>query len=258
VQSSYVKKFFSEDLTCNGLKYKLGLNIDPNPSCGVGGLYYTDFANMAEYSNYGPILGFVTIPDNVPIVKVDGTQYKSPEIFITKFIKFKDWIADYTLDLLEKSHIRDPTLRSLTMENPSEEVQLAAVNKNGRYIDCIKGPSEAVQLAAVKRNGESIQFIKDPSEAVQLAAVKEYGWSIEFIKDPSEAVQIAAVKEDGDSMQFIEDPSENVQLAAVTRDGGSIMHVDNPSESVKLAAVNQYGTSINMINSQMKSIHKQK
>ena len=250
---SYVK-FFPKDLTCRGFKYKLGLNIDtntfdPTPTCGADGLYYTDIANMAEYLSYGPILGFVTIPDNVPIVKFeDGTKYKSPEIFITKFIKFKDWITGYTLDLFEKSLIKNETLRSLTMENPSEGVQLAAVEKNGDYIGCIKDPSDEVQLAAVNEDGTSIEFIKDPSEAVQLAAVTQDGWSIEFIKDPSEAVQLAAVKQDGNSIQYIKDPCGSVQLAAVNEYGKSIRFIEDPSDEVKLAAVKKYGDSIQFIN----------
>jgi len=166
---SHKVKFFPKNLTCNGFKYKLGRNIDiktfnPNPTCGEGGLYYTDVSNMAVYSDYGPILGFVTIPDKIPIVNVGDTKYKSPEIFITKFIKFTDWIDDNTLNLLEKSQIKDETLRSQAMENPSE----------------------TDKLAAVKQNGMSIQFIKDPSEEVKLSAVKKYGPSIKFIEDLSE------------------------------------------------------------------------
>ena len=184
-------KFFPEDLTCNGFKYKLGLNVDtnifdPNPSCSACGLYYTDIENMAEYSYYGPILGFITIPDNVPIVNVDGTKYKSPEIFITRLIKFSDWINDYTLDLVEKSHITDPTLRLRTIENPTEADQLATVKRHGGSIEYIADPSEVVQLAAVKQNGLYIKYIDDPRESVKLAAVNKDGRSIQSIKDPSE------------------------------------------------------------------------
>jgi len=241
-------KFFSEGLTNNGFKYKLGRNVDTNPfdknpTCGAG-LYYTDIANMGEYTNYGPILGFVTIPDNVPIVNVGGTKYKSPEIFITKFINFTDWINDYNLDLVEKSHIKDVTLILRTMENPSDAEKLAAVTQNGMSIKYIKDPSEEVQLAAVKQNGCSIKYIDDPSDEVQLAAVNKNGFSIKFIKDPNEVVQLTAVKKHGSSIEDIKDPSEVVKLTAVTQYGESIRFIKDPSEEVQLAAVRQCKCSI--------------
>jgi hypothetical protein len=78
--------------------------------------------------------------------------------------------------------------------NPSEEVQLAAVQEIGSAIKYIKNPSEAVQLAAVQKDGFAIYHITNPSEAVQLAAVRQNGRVIDYIKNPSEAVQLAAKK----------------------------------------------------------------
>jgi hypothetical protein len=73
-----------------------------------------------------------------------------------------------------------------------EELQIAAVKKNGHAIQHIKNPSESVQLAAVEQDGYAIQYIKNPSESVQLAAVKQNGYAIQLIKNPSESVQLAA------------------------------------------------------------------
>jgi hypothetical protein len=42
------------------------------------------------------------------------------------------------------------------------------------YLPLIKNPSEAVQLAAVQQNGNVIRFIENPSEAVQLAAKRKH------------------------------------------------------------------------------------
>jgi len=46
-----------------------------------------------------------------------------------------------------------------------------------------------VQLAAVRKDGYAIQFIKNPSEAVQLVAVRKDGYAITYIDNPSEVAK---------------------------------------------------------------------
>jgi hypothetical protein len=133
------------------------------------------------------------------------------------------------------------------IENPSEEIQLAAIKENGLAIRYIQNPSEEVQLVAVKKYGTTIQYIQNPSEEVQLAAVKQDGYAIQFIENPSEKVQLAAVKNYGRAIRFIENPSEEIQLAAIKENGLAIRYIQNPSEEVQLVAVKKYGTTIQYI-----------
>jgi len=59
------------------------------------------------------------------------------------------------------------------IDNPSEEVQLAVVQKNPNSIKYIQNPTEEVQLVAVKKNYRAINFIENPTEKViQLARSK--------------------------------------------------------------------------------------
>ena len=122
-------------------------------------------------------------------------------------------------------------------KNPTEEMKLAALKKNGLMLKYIKNPSEAVQLAAVKGNGFAIQYLKNPSEEMKLAAVKTNGWAIQYIENPSEEVQLAAVRQSVSSIRFIENPTEEMKLAAVKTNGWAIQYIENPSEEVQLAAV---------------------
>ena len=81
------------------------------------------------------------------------------------------------------------------IDNPSETVQLAAVEEYPFSIKYIKNPSERVQLAAVEENGRAIKLIQNPTERVQLAVVKQYTWAIRFIQNPTEKVkQLARLK----------------------------------------------------------------
>jgi len=126
------------------------------------------------------------------------------------------------------------------INNPSEDVQLAAVKQDGSVIAYILSkdiiPSEDVQLAAVQQNSKVIEWIFNfgiiPSEQVQLAAVKQNGLSIIYIYKPSESVQLAAVKQNGYIIQYINNPSETVQLAAVKQNELAIKYIENPYPSV--------------------------
>lgn len=76
----------------------------------------------------------------------------------------------------------------------SEAVQLSAVQNDtfGDAIKYIENPSEEVQLAAVHKNANAIKYIKNPSEEVQLVAVTQDGWVIQHIENPSDRVKVLA------------------------------------------------------------------
>jgi len=82
------------------------------------------------------------------------------------------------------------------------------------FIKYIENPSEDVQLASVQKSPTTIAYIKNPSEQVQLAAVQKYGRTIQIITlkgiEPSEKVQLAAVKQDDSSIEFISNPYPSV------------------------------------------------
>ena len=108
------------------------------------------------------------------------------------------------------------------MENPSEEVQLAAVvgSQNCGMITRIKFPTEKVQLAAVRQDGFALRWVsignaineRETSEAVKLAAVQQNGDAIRCVRHPSEEIKLAAVRQNGDAIRHIKNPSKNVIL----------------------------------------------
>jgi hypothetical protein len=84
------------------------------------------------------------------------------------------------------------------IKSPCERAQLKAVVESGyikvesviKYIIRSVGiPSEEVQMAAVKKDGMTIKHFKNPSEAVQLAAVKQNNAVIYHIDDPCLQIQ---------------------------------------------------------------------
>ena len=107
------------------------------------------------------------------------------------------------------------TIKLSDLDTASEKQQLSTVKKDWRRIKYITNPSEAVQLAAVQGNGIAIYHILEhkivPSEAVQLAAVQQDGYVINYLISnsivPSKAVQIAAIQQDGTMITKINRPT---------------------------------------------------
>ena len=85
---------------------------------------------------------------------------------------------------MEKTQLKN-ILTKIGEVNPEYTLDKQVYN-NGELIQFIDNPSEEVQLAAVKMFGSSIKHIQNPSERVQLAAVKKFGNSIQYIQNPTE------------------------------------------------------------------------
>ena len=75
----------------------------------------------------------------------------------------------------------------------SEDEQVELVRDRYRSIKHIKNPTEKVQLAALESGGTfALDYIRRPTEKVQLAAVKKDPLALKYIENPSEKVQLAA------------------------------------------------------------------
>lgn len=122
------------------------------------------------------------------------------------------------------------------ISNPSEKLQLEAINKNCCVIFYIKNPSEQVQLESVKQNPCMLLYILDkgiiPSKQVQLEAVKKGSYIIYYIENPPEQVQLSAVKIGGHNIAFINNPSKLTQLESVKQDINNIFYIKNPYPEV--------------------------
>ena len=69
--------------------------------------------------------------------------------------------------------IKKKPYRIANIQNPFEELQLAAVRQNAYNISYIKNPTEAVKLDAVRKQGHVISRIRNPSQALMDAAIKQ-------------------------------------------------------------------------------------
>lgn len=136
--------------------------------------------------------------------------------------------------------LKDPRYLSAIRE-PTEKVQLAAVQKNPECIRHIAEPTEKVQHMAVQRSPDIFRQIRQPEESVRLAAVQAKGENIRYVSAPSEAVQLAAVRNDPMNIRYIENPTEKVQSVVLNADRDAAPFISSPTEEIKRLAMEMYG-----------------
>ncbi len=167
------------------------------------------------------------------LFQISSQVYRRSDVYSNIFVVSDDTPESELIQLV----LNNPNIiRSI--RNPSEKIQLAAIEKDPYYIEDIKNPTEKVQIIAIERDPDNIEIIKNPSEKVQLVAVKNKGSSIQFIKNPSEKVQLAAIMQKPSSIQYIKNPFEKVQLAALEKAPWLIQYkyIENPTpKAIELA-----------------------
>ena len=123
------------------------------------------------------------------------------------------------------------------IENPTEEMQLLAVQLNGQALQYITNPSPAVQEAAIANTARAIQFIDNPSEDIKLQAVRA-GWNnLSYLENPSQELIDAALDQSGWAIKYIKDAGHDLQLRAVNKNYDAVKYIKDPAEDVQLAAV---------------------
>ena len=133
----------------------------------------------------------------------------------------------------------------MTEDQVNDELKMLAIKCSASVFQYIKNPTEQMNLQAVQIDGELIRFIKDPSEKVKLAAVTQDGDALRYIKDPTEQMKLIAVSNSPYVISSIASPSEKIQLFAVNKDPDSLQNFPVfPTERVQLAAVSQSGLSL--------------
>lgn len=83
-------KFIKSDMKHYQFTYKLGLNVDtvpfnPTSTCKAGGLYFTNFANLANFQMYGSQIGIIEIPDDAQVY-IEENKFKSNKFILHKLI----------------------------------------------------------------------------------------------------------------------------------------------------------------------------
>lgn len=122
--------------------------------------------------------------------------------------------------------------REFELKHFSYDALLKTVITFSSIIEDIDNPSEELQLAAIQIHGTNIVYIKNPTEKVKLTAVKRDGNSIKYIENPNEELQVIAIQQDPELIQYIENPTENVQTYIINNTPHLSEKIKNPSEKI--------------------------
>jgi hypothetical protein len=127
----------------------------------------------------------------------------------------------------------------LDIENPSEAVQLIALQQNGRYLKSIANPTYQICLTAVQNTGTALYYIENQTEELCLAAVKKTGCALGAVKEQTAEICLAAVQQSVTAIQYCRIFNEDICLAAVNCLGSNLEHIpiEYQTDAVKAVAL---------------------
>ena len=254
-------KFLNYNLIHYGVKYELGLNIDPiefNPTntCSKGGLYFSEKNKChLHYRHYGFKLALIEIPNDARVY-VEDSKFKADRLIIKNITNFFSNDALW-IDLISKDGL---LLEYINEQTP--EICMKALKQNGLALEFVKEQTPEICMTAIKQNGSALQFVTEPflTEEICILAVKNNGFVLQFIKKHpnllTENVCKFAVQESGCALQFIKNQTYEICILAVQRDSCALCFVKEKYLTASnmleicIIAVQQDGLMLNYVKDQ--------
>ena len=150
------------------------------------------------------------------------------------------------------------------IDNPTEEMQLIAIDKEASNILFINNPTINAQLRATLQNYHVLKYFKNPAREVLIKTLDEYPEAIQYIDNPDEELQLIVIskskgrgKRHGEKsyyniLMYIENPSKKVQEIAIDKDAENIQYIKNPSDETIKRAIKKDPKTIYYIKNQTK------
>lgn len=208
-------------------------------SSKVAGMYELPETVYHDKGKHSAIVGNLKNFSRDELIKFIHHNSDSPKlrqlIKVTKDPEILEYIIDASGEYIKE------------IENPSEKLQLIAVEDSGLYLQYIKNPTRKVIIAALEDDGHALKYVKNPDIGMQLAAVRTNGMALQYIKDPDNRVANAAISERGDAIQFIEWPTVQQQKMAIHDGIHNIKYIKNPDEEALAYMIKENSSAIDYI-----------
>lgn len=116
--------------------------------------------------------------------------------------------------------------------NKYKKQLISLMKKQPFQIRDINNPSEDIIMAALKSNPYVISGVKKPNKKMQSFAINNSstgGWVLQNIKDKDRIreVELEAVKKDGSCISLIKNPTHEMQIIAVTQSSFNLERIRN-------------------------------
>lgn len=209
---------FNDSMTWNGLKCKIGLNVDNNAfnsdciipetySCPHfekpdSGFHFCTSKEVPFWLYKGDKLAFVSIPDDAKIVNYKNGS-KTDKVVINKIINIEDWEMwdDEVFCLIALACDRN-SLQYIRNQTP--ELCKLCVETDGSLLRYIRNQTPELCLIAVRRKGEfNFSYVKNQTPEICLEAVKAYGLALKYVKEQTLEICREAMKWDRSCIEYV-------------------------------------------------------
>ena len=167
--------------------------------------------------------------NQTPEICIEAILDEPSVVQIAKYIPEELWYKLIEEDVVYFREFPAPLAR--------DEVYKKTLELNPEVIEIIKNPSEELQLIAVEKQPETIRLIESPSETVQKVAVTQWAGAIGFIENPTDEVKKMVILKNPASIRYIHEQTQELQQLAVKEDPTVLSHLSDPSIRVILEAL---------------------
>lgn len=125
----------------------------------------------------------------------------------------------------------------------SESKLKEVIFKDYTLISKVDNPSEALQICAVNRNPDAVLLIDCATLKTWRVAIKKKPSLIDYFYDPPEDLQMSAVRSDCNSIKYIDNPTPKVQSYTIRLCPELIAYIKNIDPDVACECIKRYGMS---------------
>ena len=151
------------------------------------------------------------------------------------------------IEKIQNYDLPEFTERIKDKQNFTDNIKMKLVKECGLCIKYIENPTQEMLLAAVNESPESIRFIKDPDNEVQSRAVKNRASVIEYIKEPSYQLQLIAVDRSADNIRYIKNPDPDILKLALEKNPSTYTSLSEELQTEEMFNIALEGSTRHMI-----------
>ena len=270
-------KILHSNMKHYGYRWRLGVNVDPLPwnpkgSCEPGGLYFTTFRNLGQYSQspYDEnLIGRITVDDDEPVWQ-EHQKWKAHRVTLSDVVAVRDlpdreyyhYISQNFYGVksscMYNKDTHDELWNDLLRRNPSimhyirpKDWRMCFANvgltkPQDEYDPSVKEDKEEL-LRAVHQNPWIVKFLKNIDKDIAMRVVQWNGRTLKFIKQQTEAMCLEAVNDTYLALDYVHDQTDAVCLAAINRTWLALNHIRDKKPHLIDAALSQSGHALQFV-----------
>ena len=220
-------KILHSNMKHYGYRWRLGVNVDPLPwnpkgSCEPGGLYFTTFRNLGQYSQspYDEnLIGRITVDDDEPVWQ-EHQKWKAHRVTLSDVVAVRD-LPDREYYHYISQNFYGVKSSCMYNKDTHDELWNDLLRRNPSIMHYIRPKDWRMCFANVgltKPQDEYDPSVKEDKEEL-LRAVHQNPWIVKFLPRIDAEMAMTAVRCHGETLKYIapELQTEKMCIVAVSR-----------------------------------------